>query len=583
MTSVNPCPSECVLTPQNDGQLAGQSAMLLPFMAHRLQGTFSPQGVVQLALWGSGSFGSVHLSAFDGPYLLAPNRLTAGRQGFYVAQSQPVILLSNTRFQRFYPARKRAWWDQLGGKSNKAQSGSLRRWTLPWGVVIIEQRGADVLIAAGQDNAEAERGLALSVEQIRQEAQRYITYCDRLPLAQPLMRSMVLQSTHAALSSIRHDHNGRFAGLAAGLDYSAPARTYYRDGYWTLQALLTLEPQVVLEQIHLLATGIQPNGEAPSGVIHNGPGLSEAWEAARLNNPAVTENHSRAQDWWSDHFDSPLFFILTIADYVRATGDRSPCRQYWPQISAIISRYERFIQHDNGLPRKPVNNDRDWADNVYRSGYVAYDLGLWIGAVDAVADWAQGQDPTLAVRCEKLGADARRHLDDALLQPAGHYADYGDPSDFVEDHLTLDSLTLLRYGAVSAERACQVLRQVQTRLETRHNPQQKYGDWGVMCAWPPFKRRRDTRAKSAFVMRYHNGADWPYLDGLYADTLLRFDLPGCEYPLTRWWQTCLEQGWAGAVEYFSPPFGRGSLLQGWSGMPAAVVMKYPHHFQPDPS
>ena len=29
-----------------------------------------------------------------------------------------------------------------------------------------------------------------------------------------------------------------------------------------------------------------------------------------------------------------------------------------------------------------------------------------------------------------------------------------------------------------------------------------------------------------------------------------------------------------AVEYFSPPFGRGSLLQAWSAMPAAVALKH---------
>ena len=30
----------------------------------------------------------------------------------------------------------------------------------------------------------------------------------------------------------------------------------------------------------------------------------------------------------------------------------------------------------------------------------------------------------------------------------------------------------------------------------------------------------------------------------------------------------------GAVEYFSPPWGRGSLLQGWSSMPAAAALAY---------
>ena len=55
---------------------------------------------------------------------------------------------------------------------------------------------------------------------------------------------------------------------------------------------------------------------------------------------------------------------------------------------------------------------------------------------------------------------------------------------------------------------------------------------------------------------------------------LRRGLGGARYALTRWWEYCLAQGWAGPVEYFAPPFGRGSLLQGWSAMPAAVVLKY---------
>ncbi|UCZ77112.1 glycogen debranching protein [Dickeya zeae] len=577
--NISVSPSEWVLKPQSDGQLLSTAAPLLPFMARRVQGSFSgEEGIVQLALWGSGTLGRLHVAPFSGPCTFAPNRLLSETQGFYVAQSQPVVLLTQTSFLRFYPAKRRAWWDQQAGRALREKQGTQQRWVLPWGVVIVEQRDNDVLIAAGNDDAEALRGLLLSTEQIRLEAQRYIDDCDQLPQAQPLLRSMVQQSLHAALSSIRYDHTGKFAGLAAGMDYSAPARTYYRDGYWTLQALLPLQPQIVLEEIHLMAAGLQPTGEAPSGVILNGPGLSAAWEDARRHNPAVKENHSRPQDWWSDHFDSPLFFILTIADYVRVTGDASPREQYWAQIATIITRYEGFILHEDGLPQKPSHNDRDWADNVYRFGYVAYDLGLWFGAVNAVAQWATERDPALAQRCARLASQASRHLDAALLQPDGHYADYGRPGEFIEDHLTLDSLTLLRYGAVDAGRAEAVLRRVQARLESRHNSEQRYGDWGVLCAWPPFKRRSDTRAKSAFALRYHNGSDWPYLDGLYADTLLQYGIPGSEYPLTRWWMTCLEQGWAGAVEYFSPPFGRGSLLQGWSSMPAAVVMKYRHHF-----
>ena len=51
-------------------------------------------------------------------------------------------------------------------------------------------------------------------------------------------------------------------------------------------------------------------------------------------------------------------------------------------------------------------------------------------------------------------------------------------------------------------------------------------------------------------------------------------LPGWRYPLLRWWETSLARGWMGTVEYFAPPWGRGSLLQGWSSMPAAVALRY---------
>jgi hypothetical protein len=96
----------------------------------------------------------------------------------------------------------------------------------------------------------------------------------------------------------------------------------------------------------------------------------------------------------------------------------------------------------------------------------------------------------------------------------------------------------------------------------------------MMCAYPPFKHRADVRSKSAFAYRYHNGSDWPWLDGVYAEERLRRGLPGWRYPMIRWWEYCLAHGWVGAVEYFSPPWGRGSLLQGWSSMPAAAALKY---------
>ena len=567
-------PPAPILTPRPDGLAGSVRPVLLPIMAPRLQGQAYPEGWIDLALWGSGDLGRVRFSRLEGPFVYRPNGLTCRGGGLHVAQSAPALVIRGARFAGLYPARRCASWHRHPDPTPPiVRVGDRREVVLSWGAIVVEQRGPDLVIAIGADLAEADAALALDIETIVAESDAYAARCDRLPEAEPVLRGMVLQGVHAALSSIRADREGRFAGLAAGLAYSTPARTYYRDGYWALQALLTLEPAAVRGQIDLLASGIRPDGEAPSGVIVNGPVQSAIWERLRQRSARSASVNHRPNDWWSDHFDSPLFFILTLADYIRVTGDMEPARVHWPLVRAIFERYRAFDPTGRGLPLKP-RHDRDWADNVYREGAVAYDLGLWIGALDAIAVLGAAIDPPLAEAARSLAATARANLDDALLTPQGWYADYAAPGGFVEDHLTLDSLTLLRYDAAPADRVARILGAVRDHLESRRNDRQPWGDWGMTCVDPPFKRRADTRAKSAFAWRYHNGADWPWLDGLYAGERLRRGLPGWRYPLTRWWQTCLANGWAGPVEYFSPPFGRGSPLQGWSSLPAAVALAH---------
>ena len=423
------------------------------------------------------------------------------------------------------------------------------------------------MIAVGADVAELRAALALDPAAIRAEAAAHALACDRLPSADPILRSMVQHGAHTGLASVRRDARGQFAGLAAGLAYSAPARTYFRDGYWTAQILLRLDPEAVRLQIDLLSDAVQDDGEAPSGVIV-ADDRDASWEARRVRRSST---HRRRLDWWSDHFDSPLYFVLAVADYAAATGDDGPARRHWPLIGAVIDRYAALAETGGGLPVKPRKNDRDWADNVYREGFVAYDVGLWIGALDAVARLGAGHDPAAARSAAARAAAARAAVD--RLWRGDHYVDYLRTDGSAEDHLTLDSLMLLRYDAVPPDKALIVLEAIRQRLESRHNAVQRWGDWGVLCAHPPFARRSDVRLKTAFPYRYHNGADWPWLDGVYARERLRRGLGGWRYPLLRWWETCLANGWAGPVEYFSPPFGRGCLLQGWSSHPAAVALE----------
>lgn len=141
-----------------------------------------------------------------------------------------------------------------------------------------------------------------------------------------------------------------------------------------------------------------------------------------------------------------------------------------------------------------------------------------------------------------------------------------------EERLALDSLTALRFGLASPSQTLATLDAVGRTLETRHNHSQPYGDWGVMCGYPAYGRGTRLRGKSAFGWRYHNGSDWPYLDGIYAESLMSAGLPGWRYPLTRWRQYSLERGWPTPVEYYAPPWGRGSQLNGWSAMPAAAML-----------
>src|SRR3569623_371891 len=508
-----------VLTPRADGAIVSKTPVLLPVMAPRLQADVFPDGAVDLSLWGVGKLGRVRFTPLTGPCAYGPNRGIGRKGGVYVAHLAPVMLIQGGGSARVFPARRCAWWHEISAKDAKptwSKTPAGRVMELPWGVVQIEQRGYDLLLSVGVERDEAARGMALSAEQIIAEADAYARRCDLLPDADLVLRTMVIQGVHAALSSIRQDETGAFAGLAAGQAYSSPARTYYRDGYWTLQPLLTLAPDAVREQIRMLAKGVQPDGAAPSGVILSSRAHSKAWRAFREHPDRYKEHHLRPEDWWSDHFDSPLFFILAVGDYVRETGDAVEAQLHWGVITSIVERYFRYAGPD-GLPLKP-RHDRDWADNVYREGLVAYDLGLWVGAMDVVATLGAKSDPALAKRAKDAAAHGRKIIDRVLWTDTHQgYADYATPGGFVEDHLVLDSLPLPRYDAVPEDKALRLLRALERTLESRHNSEQPYGDWGMLCAYPPFKRVADIRAKTAFPFRYHNGSDWPYLDGLYAE------------------------------------------------------------------
>jgi hypothetical protein len=386
-----------------------------------------------------------------------------------------------------------------------------------------------------------------------------------------LERSMFVAGLNAAVSMFKEFPEG-FAGLVAGPDYGYPPRLYFRDGYWTAQILLAFRPELVRRHILSLARGVHEDGRCPSGVFA----------------PHVLRDHAGSSvdslDWLPDHIDSPCLFILLVAEYVEATGDRGLLDEpvsLWagkgrePRRAALWSLVSAAADHlsgddRDGLIEKP-HAANDWADNVKRSCWVTYDQSLYAAALAAAAGMAALRGEVSAA--DSLGRRSRRAraaLNERLWDGAsGHFVDYGRPG-FAERHFAIDSLVALRYGLVDEERIESLL-DASLRLIARDNDGQPYGDWGVMCAFPAYGLASDLFGKSSSPLNYHNGADWPYWDGVFAEALRDRGRPEWCHVLIRWWEYGLSRGWLTPVEYYSPAFEPGGMLQGWSSMPAAVL------------
>jgi len=619
-----------MLSAQADGSLRGGSAAVealrLPLNSTRLQGQVGVTGIDELFVWGSGAVGAL---VFEPPLTEAtavtarPNSVTYRMPGGSVTITalpvKPAVVVEFNGVPgvvRLAPSRS----TQPGLPGRFTLTAVTDGWVArsPWATAVL--RGADaevgrngrlhmsaasVAVLALGDGAEEAETAAAAVLRAPDEALRAAhgyagSLENALEVDDALLKALFTACLHAAHSSRKELTGGTFAGFSAGTGYVMPPRTYYRDAYWTLQALLPFRPAAAIEQVRLLAAGVADDGEAPSGVIVASAAGRQVWEARVAAEPALAADHARPGQWWSDHFDSPYYFVLLARDALRwsigsEAGSRSPTERTARlaaaveepvggvslaiRIVAVLERGRRLAGTGH-LPIKPVN-DRDWADNVFRHGFVTYDVALYHGALLAGAELLAGSRPAAAAAYKATAADVRRAATDHLyLADEGHFAEFrpapqrggANRTPQGETHITLDSLVSIRTGLASAAQAEASLAAAGRILETRNNHEQPYGDWGVMSTYPPYAATTRRRAKSSFAYRYHNGSDWPYLDGIYAEALLARGHPGWRYPLTRWFEYGLAQGWPTPVEYYAPPWGRGSPLNGWSAMPAAAML-----------
>jgi hypothetical protein len=377
---------------------------------------------------------------------------------------------------------------------------------------------------------------------------------------QALPASMVtacLACSHASYKKIEAGFNGFFAGPG----YTGFPRVYFRDGYWTAQVVMRSNPRAVRDHLLALSRGVQRDGKCPSGVF------APSWKGGEDPDTLA---------WLPDHLDSPAFYVMLAHDYVHATGDAAVLGEtiqgwtLWERVAACLDRLTSSAP--DGLLQKD-HRANDWADNVIRSAHVIYDQALYYRAL--VCGAALARERNEATLADTWSAQARLAQDAAnkflWSESRGYYVDYARKG-FTEDHLTADSLLTLFYGLADETQAQKILRAAKRLLQSRHNADQQWGDWGVMCVYPLYKRGEDLFEKSADPFRYHNGSDWPYLDAIYALVLKQRNDPDWFYVAARWWEYSLAQGWLTPVEYFSPAHPVGGFLQAWSGLPALVLL-----------
>ncbi len=342
---------------------------------------------------------------------------------------------------------------------------------------------------------------------------------------------------------------GDFKGFMAGCRYVFPARTYFRDSYFTVLCMYNGQTEKVRNEIIALSRAIGEDGDCPSAVVYD------------------YSSH------WGNHFDSPSMYVIMIYDYVNNTKDFSILREQIGNYTVlelmkkVIDRLSEYCDETGLLVKSGEFNRRDWADEVNRYGYVTYDEVLYARALYCFSRLLKLQNDTDEVlyydRFEQVKASINKHL---WMEDKGYYLNYTN-DDFTEDNLSIDTVLAVIYGISNKEQSVRLLENCEKLLDSRNNSAVE--PFGMFCVYPLYKNLKAAVNKSATPFNYHNGADWPYWSAMlaYAYKMYGFEY---EFALKNWFFYNLEKGNYTPVEYFSPYCKDGSLLQAWSSAAAFV-------------
>ncbi len=348
-----------------------------------------------------------------------------------------------------------------------------------------------------------------------------------------------------------YKERGDYKGFMAGCRYLSPMRTYYRDSYFTVLPMYNKHSDKVKNQIITLSKGIKEDGSCPSAV------------------------KSDYTDFWGDHYDSPSFFVMMLYDYIRFSKDIS-ITDIVIGDNTIFEKAIKVIKHlsmycdDTGLLYKAGKyNQRDWADEVNRYGYVAYDEILFARALYSISQiYKLKNNEKQFEYYMKWFESVKKAINDILWsEELGYYVNFRN-KDYTEDNLSIDTVFAAIFDIADKERSKKMLEKMENLLETQNNGVNE--NFGSMCVYPFYKKVCSAKNKSSQCFNYHNGANWPYLSAMYAYAKRKYNMD-YKYLLIIPFEYNLKKGNYTMIEYFSPYCKDGSLLQAWSGAIAFVL------------
>ena len=365
--------------------------------------------------------------------------------------------------------------------------------------------------------------------------------------ATEMERALYVNAYFCALQNYKV--KGDFKGFMAGCSYLFPARTYFRDSYFTVLAMYNGQTAKIREEILTLCRGVSDDGTCPSAV------------------------KSDFTPWWGNHMDSPSLFCMMVYDYVNNTQDLSLLDEEVDGVSVltkvrtVLDRLSEKADDTGLLVKSGKYNRLDWADEVNRYGYVAYDEILYARALYCVGKLTGLKKDPASTRYEESFRTVTAAINEVLWdETLGYYVNFKN-EDYTEKNLSVDTVLAAVFGIADGARAKRLLANCEKLLESRSHAEIE--DFGVMCVYPPYERINAACNKSACPMNYHNGAEWPYWSAMYAYAR---KLHGLEhsYALTRWFEYNTMRGNYTPIEYDSPYCEDGSLLQAWSSAAAFV-------------